>query len=150
MIPIRERSNEHIKLNHPFLYKHISINCTRHLTSSITNVQSLSSSSCVRGSLNNVTETVWLSGTAQLITPFNGLLRLGSQSNGSELTLLLRLVQTTLNLFGFLWNMIWGMVNFIALSLPHRAHKLIVKLETQNLESCVCIDNLYKLSEMLN
>lgn len=72
------------------------------LTSSITNVQSLSSSSCVRGSLNSVTETVWLSGTAQLITPFRGSLKHGSQSKGSELTLLLRLVQTTLSLFGFL------------------------------------------------
>lgn len=72
------------------------------LTSSITNVQSLSSSSCVRGSLNSVTETVWLSGTAQLIIPFRGSLKHGSQSKGSELTLLLRLVQTTLSLFGFL------------------------------------------------
>ena len=70
----------------------------------MTNVQSLSSNSWVLGSLNKVTETVWLSGTAQLITPFNGSLKLGSQSSGSELTLLLRLVHTTLSLFGFLYD----------------------------------------------
>ena len=70
----------------------------------MTNVQSLSSNSWVLGSLNKVTETVWLSGTAQLITPFNGSLKLGSQSSGSELTLLLRLVHTTLSLFGFLYG----------------------------------------------
>lgn len=83
------------------------------LTSSITNVQSLSSNSWVRGSLNSVTDTVWLSGTAQLMTPFNGSLRLGSQSRGSELTLLLRLVQTTLSLFGFLHNVTATMLRFL-------------------------------------
>lgn len=96
------------------IYHYAIFFCSMLLTSSITNVQSLSSSSCVRGSLNSVTETVWLSGTAQLMIPFRGSLKHGSQSKGSELTLLLRLVQTTLSLFGFL-EILYNYIKFIIL-----------------------------------
>lgn len=76
-------------------------------TSSRTNVQSLSSNSWVLGSLNKVTATVWLSGTAQMTSPRRVSFMVGSQGRGSVTTLLLLLVKTTLSLFGFLewWTM---------------------------------------------
>lgn len=64
------------------------------LTSSITKVQSLSSSSCVRGSLNRVTDIVWLSGTAHEIWPTSGFTISGSHGNGVDATRRDRLVHT--------------------------------------------------------
>ena len=72
----------------------------RTLTSSITKVQSLSSSSCVRGSLNSVTDIVWLSGTAHEIWPFNGFTMSGSHGNGVDATRLDRRVHTIDKLVG--------------------------------------------------
>lgn len=65
------------------------------LTSSILKVQSLSSSSCVRGSLNNVTEIVWLSGTGHEIWPISGLTISGSHGRGIDATRLDLRVHTT-------------------------------------------------------
>lgn len=98
--------------------------CFFHTSSNI-KIQSLSSSSLVRWSLNNVTAIVWLSGTAHLMLPlkqkihintiffiifhnrycnnyFKGSIMVGSHSKASEMTLLERRDQTMLNLFGFL------------------------------------------------
>lgn len=60
----------------------------------MTNVQSLSSSSCVRGSLNRVTDMVWLSGTGQDILPTRGFIMSGSHGKGALATRLDLLVQT--------------------------------------------------------
>lgn len=66
--------------------------CT--LTSSTTNVQSLSSNSCVRGSLNSVTDIVWLSGTGHAMCPTSGLTMSGSHGCGVDATRLDLRVQT--------------------------------------------------------
>lgn len=52
----------------------------------MTNVQSLSSRSCVRESLNSVTEIVWLSGTDHEILPDNGATISGSHGSGVDAT----------------------------------------------------------------
>lgn len=70
------------------------------LTSSTTNVQSLSSSSYVRGSLNSVTEIVLLSGTGHRMRPFSESIMSGSHGCGVEATRRDRRVHTTDRLDG--------------------------------------------------
>lgn len=70
------------------------------LTSSTTNVQSLSSNSWVRGSLNNVTDMVLLSGTGHTIRPTNGFIISGSHGCGVVVTRRDRRVQTIDKLVG--------------------------------------------------
>uniref|UniRef100_A0A182VL41 Uncharacterized protein n=1 Tax=Anopheles merus TaxID=30066 RepID=A0A182VL41_ANOME len=64
-------------------------------TSSSTNVQSLSSSSCVRMSLNSVTAIVWLSGIGQDMVLLSGLIRSGCHSSALDWTRRERRVHTT-------------------------------------------------------
>ena len=80
------------------------------LTSSIANVHSLSSMTCVLASLNKVTETSLFSGTAHTTTPLKGSFMVGSHGRGSDVTLRLRLVHTTLSLLGFLQTEIFQAV----------------------------------------
>lgn len=89
----KRKRNRNIKISR--ITKYI-----RKLTSSITKVQSLSSSSCVRGSLNSVTDIVWLSGTAHDIWPLSGFTMSGSHANGIDATRLDRRVHTIDKLVG--------------------------------------------------
>lgn len=69
-------------------------------TSSSTNVQSLSSISCVRGSLKSVTVMAWLSGTGQLMLPTSGSTMSGFQPSEPETTRRDLRVHTTYRLDG--------------------------------------------------
>ena len=80
------------------------------LTFSMANVHSLSSMTCVLASLNKVTETSLFSGTAHTTTPLKGSFMVGSHGDGSDVTLRLRLVHTTLSLLGFLQTEIFQAV----------------------------------------
>ena len=80
------------------------------LTSPIANVHSLSSITCGLASLNMVTETSLFSATAHTTTPLKGSFIDGSHCNGSDVTLRLRLVHTTLSLLGFLQTEIFQAV----------------------------------------
>lgn len=69
-------------------------------TSSMANVQSLSSSSRVRGSRNSVTVMLWLSGRGHARVAVSGSTKSGSHGNALDTTLRDRLVHTTFNNVG--------------------------------------------------